>query len=332
MTGVYAVFGFYILSGYLMTLIMHKNYGFTADGIKKYALNRFLRIFPIYWVSIIFSLGLILLVGEKFTSSYHDNIFFPSGLEWFFNLFIIFPLRDAARLTPPAWALTVELFFYVCIGLGLSKRKNVVLWWFFLSVLYHLVVNLLGLDAVYKYNLITAASLPFATGALIYHYRSELGRVFSKFSNMRWSLGLHALLILIFLNWYIGYLTHELVGPFYYVNYGLNAIMIVALKERRSLPLVSRKLDAWMGEFSYPIYLTHLQVGMVVAIFLGWFGLAVKRPAPILFFISIPALLLGAWLLTITVSRPIDSVRERVKKRIKHRAPLPSPAAVELTD
>lgn len=49
--GGYAVFGFYILSGYLMTLIMHKNYGYTRDGVARYAINRFLRIYPIYWVS-----------------------------------------------------------------------------------------------------------------------------------------------------------------------------------------------------------------------------------------------------------------------------------------
>ncbi len=53
--GGYAVFGFYVLSGYLMTLIMQNNYGYSALGFYKYALNRFLRIYPIYWVSIVFS-------------------------------------------------------------------------------------------------------------------------------------------------------------------------------------------------------------------------------------------------------------------------------------
>ena len=57
--GAYAVFGFYALSGYLMTLIMQKNYGYSPSGISKYALNRFLRIYPIYWVSIVTSVALI---------------------------------------------------------------------------------------------------------------------------------------------------------------------------------------------------------------------------------------------------------------------------------
>jgi len=33
--GAYAVFGFYCLSGYLMTLIMQTNYGYTATGVTK---------------------------------------------------------------------------------------------------------------------------------------------------------------------------------------------------------------------------------------------------------------------------------------------------------
>jgi peptidoglycan/LPS O-acetylase OafA/YrhL len=46
--GGYAVFGFYILSGYLMTLIMQKNYGYSRGGVARYAVNRFLRIYLLF--------------------------------------------------------------------------------------------------------------------------------------------------------------------------------------------------------------------------------------------------------------------------------------------
>lgn len=46
--GSYAVFGFYMLSGYLMTFIMCRNYHHTTTGFLKYSLNRFLRIYPTY--------------------------------------------------------------------------------------------------------------------------------------------------------------------------------------------------------------------------------------------------------------------------------------------
>ena len=60
--GAYAVFGFYCLSGYLMTFIVLENYGSTVSGILRYAGNRFLRIYPMYFVSIIFTVVIICLL------------------------------------------------------------------------------------------------------------------------------------------------------------------------------------------------------------------------------------------------------------------------------
>src|SRR5690242_16177610 len=55
-TGVYAVFAFYVLSGYLMTRVLHETYGFTARGVGHFLWNRGLRIYPTYWVAAIVSL------------------------------------------------------------------------------------------------------------------------------------------------------------------------------------------------------------------------------------------------------------------------------------
>lgn len=48
--GRYAVFSFYILSGFLMTTILNERYGLTPGGIAKYAMNRILRIYPTYLI------------------------------------------------------------------------------------------------------------------------------------------------------------------------------------------------------------------------------------------------------------------------------------------
>jgi peptidoglycan/LPS O-acetylase OafA/YrhL len=162
--GGYAVFGFYILSGYLMTLMMQQNYGYTRDGVARYALNRFLRIYPLYWVSCLASLLLMAWFGEDLVRSFHPMIYYPGDLASIMrNVFLFFPNGEGPLLTPPAWALTVEIFFYIAIGLGLSKTWRISLVWFPLSVVYTVVVNILGLDWSYKYSAISAASLPFAT-------------------------------------------------------------------------------------------------------------------------------------------------------------------------
>ena len=54
--GFYPVFGFYIISGYLMTLIMHESYGYTWKGRYSFAVNRFLRLYPQYWTAAAISL------------------------------------------------------------------------------------------------------------------------------------------------------------------------------------------------------------------------------------------------------------------------------------
>ena len=86
-----------------MTLIMQTNYGYSIKGFKKYALNRFLRLYPLYWVSILFTLVLIWVVGNDFTSDYKNSMTLPnSAYEIFTNLAIFFPFREPIRLTPPS--------------------------------------------------------------------------------------------------------------------------------------------------------------------------------------------------------------------------------------
>lgn len=239
--GGYAVFGFYALSGYLMTFIMQTNYGYSLSGIYKYAANRFLRIYPMYIISIIFSAFLVLLLGEQFTANYHQSIYLPKDIsEVVKNLSIFFPLRESPRLTPPAWALTVEIFFYILIGLGLSRNKRIVLIWFVASAIYHFAVLIFQLDYRHRYFTVFAASLPFSTGALIYHYRLEfIKHVRRIIGNGKEKFFPYVIVFLILFNWFLGNLTGESKGIFFYINYFLCSLMVVILSERDTLPFIS---------------------------------------------------------------------------------------------
>jgi len=313
--GGYAVFGFFTLSGYLMTLIMQTNYGYTLSGILKYAINRFLRIYPIYWVAIAFSTVLILFVGESFSSNYHGSMYLPNDItEIAKNIFLFFPFRESPRLSPPVWALTVEIFFYILIGLGISKNKKYVLSWLALSVIYHVVVISKGLGGEYRYYPISAASLPFATGALIYHYKREfisyIGRIAGNTKEYLPALVFMGILI----NWYVGGLT-AFRGAFFYSNFILCALMVVVLSEQKTLPYISKKFDKWMGDFSYPIYLIHYQIGLIVIVLLGVAGHEYERQSFIVLFVSIPFIFFFSWIFTIAIEKPIELIRTRVKKK-----------------
>lgn len=312
--GAYAVFGFYCLSGYLMTLIMQTNYGYTAKGISKYALNRFLRIYPIYWISILFSVVLIWNLGDAYTSNYHPLIYLPGDfIELIQNIMLFFPFKGSPRLTPPSWALAVEIFFYVLIGLGLSKNRRITMGWFILSVLYLIGALILQLGWSHRYYTIFAASLPFSTGALIFHYKYEITQYHNKFTGKTYNYLPFILLSAILLNWFLGILSNQSTGIFFYSNFILCALMVAVLLSRKELPFISQGFDKWLGDFSYPIYLIHYQVGMLVLIFLSAFGLELTRPNLILMVISTPLIFAFAWLITIAIERPIEIIRSKIK-------------------
>jgi len=314
--GGYAVYGFYMLSGYLMTLIMQRTYGYTANGIAKYALNRFLRIYPLYWVAGLITLVLIYCLGEAYVSIYHKAMLYPTAwTDIIKNVFLLFPNLETVRLVPPAWALTVELCFYLLIALGLSKHAKIALVWLGLSVMYHGVAWFAGWD---RYFSVFAASLPFALGSVLYFYRNQvLQKLFGDRQNLSPYLPL-LLLLLMAINWYIGFVLEQLHELFLYINIVLCALMLLVLSSYQSLPWLSKKADAYWGDFSYPIYLVHYQVALLVMYAAQQSGLNISRPSTVLMWLTIPAVFLAAWLLMLLVERPIERLRSRVKKRYKH--------------
>jgi len=309
--GSYAVFGFYVLSGYLMTLVMHTNYGYTITGSTKYVANRILRIYPIYWLACLLSVLLIATLGSEFAVKFHEDLAIPSNIGSVLrNIFLVFPHLESPRLTPPSWALTVELFYYGCIGLGLSRTKLLALVWLGVAVFYHVYVTAAGWGPSNIYFPISAAALPFSIGALIFLYRDRLLSAWPQLKQWRTP---HLLFMLIIANGALGtgFLFPERVN--FYLNVALNALLILSLSTRQSLMGVSRRTDRLLGDFSYPIYLIHYQIALIVLASLSAFGLQLARGDNVLAVLTLPLLILMAWVLSTLVERPIDKLRKKIR-------------------
>jgi peptidoglycan/LPS O-acetylase OafA/YrhL len=67
-TGMFAVFGFYVLSGYLITRVLNDVYDF---AFVPFWSNRFLRLYPPYFM--LLGVGLVLVLGTKEAAT-----FFPA--------------------------------------------------------------------------------------------------------------------------------------------------------------------------------------------------------------------------------------------------------------
>ncbi|MFT7156138.1 MAG: peptidoglycan/LPS O-acetylase OafA/YrhL [Parvicella sp.] len=321
--GHYAVHGFFILSGYLMTYIMQQSYGYSLKGKINFAINRFLRLFPSYWFLLFLSFLLVILFKEENSIAYRGFIFLPSTFFQFFQnitllYFDLFPGTVSPRLSPPTWALTIELFFYLFIALGVSKNKRITILWLLMGVVYFLFTYIFKLNDTYRYNMIFAGSLPFSIGAMIYYFRTELQEALKKyptFMNFYFLFGsilLNALLAMIAgkYDWLI------LVEINQVVNYFLNATIIIYLIDN-SPPAIDKKTDKLIGDFSYPLYLFHWQAGFAVSMLIWNEPIINMRlqgivncAGAVLFSVVI------SWLVIKFIDKPIEQIRKKIRTRI----------------
>ncbi len=271
--GYYAVFSFFVLSGFLMTTIMQDSYGYTLNGIKSYALNRFLRLYPSYWLAIAISILVIFYCGPAFVSLYKTEIRLPQQTtEIFANLTMIFPAiiphSIQPRLSPPTWALTVELCYYVIIALGASKSLRNCWIWFSASVVYVVLtyINHMGWD--YRYAAIPAGSLPFSVGALLYFYKNAINdflknKILAPISS--WIiLSFYLANSFIFTVLAILFKSNMITTIGLYLNIPITCLVIIRLYYS-GLTGLSKNIDKKIGDFSYPIYLLHWQIGALAS-------------------------------------------------------------------
>ncbi|MEC9375459.1 MAG: acyltransferase [Pseudomonadota bacterium] len=313
--GEYAVFGFFSLSGYLMTLIMQQNYGYNIRGIAVYGLNRFLRIYPLYWVACAIASGILLMVEPNFTTLVNQKFALPNSIQsWGQNLGLVIGLSTDPVLISPAWALTIELTFYAAIGLGLSRNKQVTSIWLAASVIYTAYLLVTDASWIRRYFHILSATLPFATGAAIYHFRSILLKKL-KFLVVN-PIAPILMFTVIIGNWAIGRNFGTETTWSFYSNYILCSLMIISLCKRTRLPFISRSLDKWLGDLSYPIYLVHFPLSFLFAYTWNKFGFGFGYVWYTTFLVSLAPLAIISWLMMICVEQQIEKLRTLVKKTL----------------
>lgn len=320
--GTYAVFGFYIISGYLMTRVMNERYHYTRSGRLSFALNRFLRLYPQYWAAAGLSLLLIALLGQEMVSTFHKKIVIPSDTSSMLqNLFMAFPAWNpgtvSPRLVPPTWALTVEIFFYILICLGISSTYRRVKVWFFLSIAYVLYSYAAGMPWLDRYFPMAAASLPFSVGAAIYFIST--GRAGehrggeSNLSSMR-------LFLLVLGNCALSMTLSslgikQLADISFYLNLYLCYRLVLNIASGNDIANISTRLDNLIGDFSYPIYLLHWQVGLLASFLLYGHAFTEFSPRGLLtLMLAIPMLFATAYLFILLIDHPVQRLRSRVKR------------------
>ena len=263
--GGYAVFGFYMLSGYLISLVLNESYLKTKNGILKFYLNRFLKIFPPFcFVSIISALTLSLAISARqpaFGVMHNPD----SWMGWISNLTLLnyinmcgklSPQVQSMQIVPVGWTLWVEWVFYLLMPF-LTSNKNRVLLWVIGSIAYTVIAVASGFPYELRYNSPLAASLPFSVGCFIYHFLPSIPLVSGRIIGS---------LMILFIIHAVSKVYHEPMITGLYVSLVLSGCLMVCLVRSTSFTPRMARINTFCGNISYSVFLCHFWVGFCVTL------------------------------------------------------------------
>ena len=262
-TGAQAVSCFFVLSGYLMAKSIDTTYRRTWSGFLKYITNRALRIYPTYWLVLLPSCLFLLFFPSKVLIS---QMVLTSDMAAVFANITLFNLYSFDNIfVPPAWSLTIELLFYIVIGLIPLNFKTARLG-FILSVPLLAVVYFLGFDTNEHITRLAQGQLCFSLGAFINYSSLQVRK-----HKLAYSI---VILSLLSFAWYIlNYFSLRIYPSIMYVGAFASGAMIIVLRssffENSPCTTASRqalvKLDKFLGDIAYPLFLVHYFIGQLLA-------------------------------------------------------------------
>ncbi|MEH2171173.1 MAG: acyltransferase [Nostoc sp.] len=245
--GVIAVISFLLISGYVMTALISKNYLDTKKIVWFY-LDRILRIYPQYLFNIIAVLIIYSIFGlnSPFLSK-------PTEIGLLQNLLII-PMGfymtpwvgDKFMIIPPAWSLGLEGCFYILIPFLLIYKLQKV--FFLLSYIIFLMAYLGIINTDYfGYRLIFGTIFIFLCGSFLHKNNNIITNQPVKYTLIFSCLLLAATFL--FPRLILPYNREVLIGL-------ILGIIIIPLL----IKIKKTYLDELLGNLSYGLFLSHYLV------------------------------------------------------------------------
>ncbi len=113
-SGFYWVMGFFVISGYCIQLSANRMLESGRFPLGFYLKARLTRIMPLYYLGLMFALGVECLVASIRPAYYPDGL---DGIGFASQLMFVQRLTRTFGAFAPSWTITNELFYYVCFGL-----------------------------------------------------------------------------------------------------------------------------------------------------------------------------------------------------------------------
>jgi len=307
--GVYAVLGFYVISGFLITAVLNETY---PGRSLAFWTNRFLRIYPAYYFVAIVTAGFVFLFPNE--AARFKPVWVPtsSPWDWLSQLLILPTTFDGPhfRFVPPSWSVAVELINYFLLWAFVARGRWQAALAFAIGLAYHLYCYWAGLGWQHRYYPFYAAILPFSMGALA-HFALRSGFRISPISLLvsvpLWLANL-VLPVIVQIKGYV-------IGLGLYANALLALAIVLALAPMPSTSL-SARADKALGDLAYPMFLIHWLAGLCVHLARPDLG----QPSPELLLWAAPVILAGSYVL----ARSTDALIEPIRNALRGAAQSPA--------
>jgi peptidoglycan/LPS O-acetylase OafA/YrhL len=327
-----AVTSFFMISGFYMGLILETKYG---SNIRVFYLSRFLRIYPLYYLTLVFALSL-LAVASLWQGNWADRLAFyayawETGHGFLVFLLILVQtflvgidlpclfsytesgprllplggpfdgiLLERMLVLPQAWTIGFEVLFYLLVPWIRRWKTKALLQVAAFSFALKIILRILSSDgesSKWEYQFFPPQCVFFLLGFLAYRHRDWISR---KMPSVPFIMGLLVLLGMFFTWPYL-----PIVGTDF-LWWGLVFFALPGIfQATRSSPV-----DSFLGSLSYPLYLIHIPIRWLLLGPGGSYGAALS---PILLLVISTLISVG---LALFFESRLESWRARVIQKL----------------
>lgn len=288
--GQIAVQAFFILSGFYMALVLNEKYIGENRSYKLFITNRLLRLYPLYWtvlaITILFFVTVLIFAPDNSNSvlynyiKYNENLGLSSYLLLAFsNVFIL--LQDAVMFlglntdgnlvftsnfntsnpmlwtflfVPQAWSISIEIMFYIIAPFLFRKNFILISALLVLTFLVRFLFYRNGFNQdPWSYRFFPFELGYFLLGGLSYH-------LYIKIKTFKISKKVPSIFFGTIVLTSLNYQHISYIGSYIYLLLFAICIPFVFILTKSS------KLDSYIGNLSYPMYISHIFIYSVVRV------------------------------------------------------------------
>jgi peptidoglycan/LPS O-acetylase OafA/YrhL len=245
---------FFVISGYLISRKIIPEIENSNFFFKEYFIKRFKRILPSYFLVIIFSflLIIILFIDTHYEYSLKEilySLFFLQNF-YYWDLSGYFGLENLYKPLLNTWSLGIEMQFYFFFPLLfiLLKKKIIIL------IIISFLLSVVYVDRNFSYFLLPTRFFEFGIGILLFLFNQKKNEIQNYFfSEVFYLCGLSLIIISIY------YLDAYKPFPGFYALIPClgTAMIIYSSKNSKCNFLLDNKLFNFFGNISYSLYLIH---------------------------------------------------------------------------